>query len=226
MNIQSDRCRWGIMSAAGIAKKNWRAIAKSGNAELVAVAARRKESAASFIDACQSHTPFAKVPDAVEGYAALLERDDIDAVYIPLPTALRGEWIRKAFEAGKHVLAEKPAGVDTAELKSLLALAESKGKQFMDGVMFMHSLRLANMRQVLDEGNVIGKLKRIATQFSFHGDAEFQKSNIRSMSQYEPHGCLGDLGWYCIRFILWAKKYQLPTRVVGRSLKTIQGTAA
>lgn len=211
------------MSAAGIAKKNWRAIAKSGNARLVAVAARQKATAAAFIESCQAHTPCPSLPEALEGYEALLHRDDIDAVYIPLPTALRSEWIGKALEAGKHVLAEKPAAVDAAEVKRLIDLARTKNKQFMDGVMFMHSPRLVAMRQVLDQGNATGKLKRIASHFSFHGDADFQRSNIRSMSQFEPHGCLGDLGWYCIRFILWAKNYELPRRVVGRTLQSIQG---
>jgi predicted dehydrogenase len=219
----TNKCRWGIMSAAGIARKNWRAIALSKNGQVQAVAARKKEAAANFIGECRADTSVDHVPDAIEGYEGLLLRSDIDAVYIPLPTGVRGPWIRRALEAGKHVLAEKPVGVDAKEVQSLVELADSKQLQFMDGVMFMHSKRLQAMKAVLDNGSLVGKLKRLAIHFSFRGDEEFCRSNIRSMSQFEPHGCLGDLGWYCLRFILWSQNYRLPKSVTARTLQSIQG---
>jgi predicted dehydrogenase len=37
-------------------------------------------------------------------------------------------------------------------------------------------------------------------------------------SQLEPFGCLGDLGWYCLRFMLWAVNWEMPTSVTGRLL--------
>ncbi len=225
-NSTEKVCRWAFLSTAGIAKKNWRAIAVSDNSTLVAVASRSLRSAEQFITDCQSQYPQTEAPIAVEGYDAILKRPDIDAVYIPLPTALRGEWIRKAIDAGKHVLAEKPAGIDAAEVRSLIDGASARGVQYMDGVMFMHSSRMQKLREVLDDGSSIGKLKRIATHFSFLGDDAFKKSNIRAMSQYEPYGCLGDLGWYNVRLILWAKRYALPSYVVGRSLTTLQGNGS
>lgn len=221
--MKTSTCRWGILSAAEIAKKNWQAIARSGNGQLVAVAARRGQAAKEFVEFCQRSCPVEILPETMEGYDLLLERTDIDAVYIPLPTAIRGEWIRKALEAGKHVLAEKPAASNSGELAPLLQLAAERKLQYMDGVMFMHSKRLPLLREVLDAPKKIGKLKRIAAHFSFFGGDEFNRENIRSMSQFEPHGCLGDLGWYCIRLILWAKKFKLPKAVIGRTLSTIQG---
>jgi predicted dehydrogenase len=136
---------------------------------------------------------------------------------------MRTEWVIKAIEAGKHVLAEKPAGVDVHDVNKILAAAKKHNVHYMDGVMFMHSQRLTQLRNVLDEGNTVGRIKRIATQFSFLGDDAFCQSNIRAMSQYEPHGCLGDLGWYCIRMILWTMKYEMPTSVIGRTLTPLQG---
>jgi predicted dehydrogenase len=216
-------CRWGILSTAAIAKKNWRAIAKSKSGTLVAVASRRLEAAKEFIRECQANTPQKQEPEAINGYEALLERKDIDAVYIPLPTGLRKEWIIAAAESGKHVLAEKPAALSAADLEEVLEVCKRKGVQFMDGVMFMHSARLPLLRQCLDDGNSVGDMKRIACNFSFLGDDTFSQKNIRVDSQLEPFGCLGDLGWYCIRFLLWANRWQMPTQVSGQCLTGMRG---
>lgn len=66
------------------------------------------------------------------------------------------------------------------------------------------------MRATLDDGKSVGGIRRITSQFSFHGDETFLQENIRAHSALEPHGCLGDLGWYCIRFTLWAMNWQPP----------------
>lgn len=211
-------CRWGILSAANIAKKNWLAIKNSENAVVTAVASRDLAKAKQFIDECSAHSPFDSKPVALGSYEELLSRPDVDAVYVPNPTGLRKEWVLKAAEAGKHVLAEKPVGRDAAEVREMIAACQKRGLQFMDGVMFMHSLRLPRLRETLDDANNLGKLRRVTSHFSFNGTDEFKTSNIRVSSELEPLGCLGDLGWYNIRFSLWVMKYQMPLRVSGRML--------
>ena len=94
--MSAAQCRWGILSTAGIAKKNYRGIWFSGNGQVVAVASRQRNAAQRFIDECQRDNPFPQAPEAVEGYEILLDRNDIDAVYIPLPTAMRKEWVIRA----------------------------------------------------------------------------------------------------------------------------------
>ena len=209
--MTSSLCRWGILSTADIAKKNWLAIRNSGNAVVTAVASRSVERAQKFIRECQAHSPFEQVPAAVGTYEELLTRKDVDAVYIPLPTGLRKEWVIRAAEAGKHVLAEKPVGVTAADVIEMTAACAQHNVQFMDGVMFMHSQRLPKLREVLNDGQSVGRLRRISSQFSFAGSDEFVKGNIRASGELEPAGCLGDLGWYNIRFTLWAMNYQMPT---------------
>ena len=54
-------------------------------------------------------------PRALGSYEELLASPDVDAVYIPLPTGLRKEWVLRAAAAGKHVVCEKPCGVSAAE---------------------------------------------------------------------------------------------------------------
>ncbi|WP_244108608.1 Gfo/Idh/MocA family protein [Burkholderia anthina] len=75
------------------------------------------------------------------GYEALIARKDIDALYIPLPTAVRTEWAVKAAQAGKHIVIEKPCGIDAADLQRIVDAVDASGVQVMDGVMFQHSSR-------------------------------------------------------------------------------------
>ena len=211
-------CRWGILGTATIAQKNWRAIANAENATLSAVASRTETRANEFIDLCQGSVPFTSRPAAVGTYDALIERDDIDAIYIPLPTAIRKEWILKAARAGKHVLAEKPTATSTEDLVDVLGVCRENNVQFMDGVMFMHSKRLEEMGEALWDTDAVGDIRRIVSHHTFCAPDEFLNGNIRMSTELEPHGCLGDVGWYSIRLILWAMKYRMPKQVTGRTL--------
>lgn len=211
-----SQCRWGILGTASIAQKNWHAIFHAENAQLVAVASREARRAQAFIDACQSQVPHETPPLAVGSYDELLKSDRVDAIYIPLPTGIRKEWVVRAAKAGKHVLVEKPCAVNATDLAEMIEACRENRVQFMDGVMFMHSQRMDALRQVIHEQRALGDVLRIATQFSFHAPDRFLQENIRVSSELEPLGCLGDLGWYTIRIILWLMDYQMPRRVQGR----------
>jgi predicted dehydrogenase len=88
----------------------------------------------------------------------------------------------------------------------------------MDGVMFMHSPRLAHVREVLADGKSVGGVRRISSAFSFYAGENFFRDNIRINGALEPAGCLGDLGWYNIRFSLWVMNWKLPRTVTGKIL--------
>ena len=210
--------RWGILGTANIARKNWKAIWNSGNGIITAVASRDPGRSRRFIEACQTQSPFERAPRALGSYDELLAARDVDAVYIPLPTGIRGEWVTRAAEAGKHVVCEKPCSTGVAELTQMLDACRRNQVQFLDGVMFIHSARLQRMSEVLKDSRTIGGIRRITSAFSFRADEEFFTSNVRAQSELEPYGCLGDLGWYCIRFSLWAMHWMIPKRVTGRLL--------
>ncbi len=218
--MTNSLCRWGILGTASIAKKNWQAIHNTENGTLVAVASRSTTRSEQFIQECQSFVPFAECPDACEGYESLLQRDDVDAVYIPLPTGIRKEWVIRAAQAGKHVLCEKPCAVSHADLQEMIDVCRENKVQFMDGVMYMHSARMPLIRKTLEEEMAVGDIRRITSQFSFRAPEEFIQGNIRVSSDLEPHGCLGDLGWYSIRFALWVMNYEMPASVTGRILQS------
>jgi len=210
--------RIGFLSTAGIGRKNWKAIFNSGNCVVTAVASRDLERSRRYVAECQAEHAFATPPAPLASYEELIASKDVDAVYIPLPTGLRREWVRRAAEAGKHVICEKPCAVSFAEVQEMTGVCKKHRVQFMDGVMFMHSPRLARVREILDDHQSVGPVRRITSGFSFYVGEDFFRNNIRVDGRLEPTGCLGDLGWYCLRFSLWAMNWQLPHTVTGRIL--------
>lgn len=220
--MSSNHLRWGILGTADIARKNWLAIRNSGNGVVAGVASRDVGRAREFIQRCHEHEPMPDLPQVFGSYEALLASPSIEAVYMPLPTALRKEWVLRAAAAGKHVVCEKPCAANLPTLREMLEACRKYKVQFMDGVMFMHSRRLAAMRAALDDPKAIGSIRRITSAFTFHAPPEFYSGNIRAQPALEPHGCLGDLGWYCIRFSLWAMGWRMPQQVTGRILAESQ----
>lgn len=210
--------RWGFVSTASIGHKNWQAIKLSGNGRIAGVASRSLESANNFIDACQGWCGFDEKPQGFANYQDLIASDSIDAVYVPLPTGMRKEFVIAAANAGKHVMCEKPCAANVDDLDEMIQACKANNVQFMDGVMYMHTQRLSALRSAIDDNQSVGNLKRIAAQFSFCADEEWLSTNIRLDSSLEPQGCLGDLGWYCIRFILWTMNWEMPERITATVL--------
>jgi len=147
--------RFGILGCANISIKLCKAISKAPNAKLHAIASRWVEKAESF--AAEQKLP--KTVKVYGNYENVLEDDEVDAVYIPLPTGLHVTWAVKAAERGKHVLLEKPAAMSVAELDRILEACEGHGVQFMDGTMWMHHPRTAKMKEALSDAQRFGQLK-------------------------------------------------------------------
>jgi D-xylose 1-dehydrogenase (NADP+, D-xylono-1,5-lactone-forming) len=167
------KMRFGILGAARIAARALvPGIQNSSNAELVAVAARDGARAQAF---AKEHS----IPVALEGYQALLERDDIDAIYNPLPNDGHSPWSIKALEAGKHVLCEKPVGMNTLEAANMLEVSKRTGKTLMEGFMWRFHPQVTRAKEIVDSG-VLGDIKLIRSGFSFmltdSGDIRWVKS--------------------------------------------------
>ncbi len=196
------RVRWGILSTANIATKVAGAIHLAQNADLVAVASRTEARASAW---AQEHN----VPTAYGTYDALLADASLDVIYIPLPPSLHAEWTIKAAEHGKHVLCEKPLAANADEAVAMADACHQNGVQLMDGVMWVHHERTAQMKRKLTDGT-LGSLRRMTAAFTFNWDT-IPAGNIRAMKEFAG-GSLGDLGYYCIRAILWAFE-AMPTQV-------------
>ena len=96
----------------------------------------------------------------------------------------------------------------------MMAACDENGVLLMDGVMFMHNKRLLKLCEEFHEqlGSMRARPLRITSAFSFYGDRAFFESDIRTKPDADPLGCLGDLGWYCVRFAMCCM------RVIGDSL--------
>ncbi|NUS14217.1 MAG: Gfo/Idh/MocA family oxidoreductase [Streptomyces sp.] len=182
--------RLGVVGCAGIA---WRrmlpAVAASPDVVLTAVASRDGDRARVFTDR------FGGEP--VAGYERLLERDDVDAVYVPLPAMLHAAWIERALLAGKHVLSEKPLAATAADAAALVALAERRGLVLLESFMFLCHPQHARVRELVEDG-VIGELRSLTAEFAFPSKGF---DDIR----WKPDiggGALTDIGVYPVRTAL------------------------
>src|SRR5256885_13272644 len=138
MSEKPNKLRWGILGAANIARKNWKAIRNSGNSTVVAVASRDLKRGRAFIDQCQAEAPMEATPKALGSYEALVAARDVDAVYIPLPTGFRKEWVIGCAEAGKQLVCEKPCAGRVADHSEMLAVGRARNGPLLDSGMFMH----------------------------------------------------------------------------------------
>lgn len=182
----NDRVRFGVLGCADIA---WRrtipALLAHPRSTVTCVAGRDAGRARRFADrfGCRA-----------TDYAGLLAADDVDAVYVPLPPALRLRWGLAVLAAGKHLLLEKPLATSEAEGRELVRAARTHRRLLRENFMFLHHAQHETVRRVVAEG-------RLGTVRAF--DAAFcvpplPPENIRYRRDLGG-GALLDLGVYPLR---------------------------
>ncbi|MCJ7813070.1 Gfo/Idh/MocA family oxidoreductase [bacterium] len=195
---------WGILSTAKIGlEKVIPAMQKGSYSQVTAIASRSMEKA-------QIKAKALGIPKAYGSYEALLSDQEIEAVYIPLPNHMHVEWTLKSLEAGKHVLCEKPIGLNYTEAQHLQKMCRGFSKlKVMEAFMYRHHPQWQKAKKLIDE-KAIGELKCIDSFFSYHND---NLSDIRNQIDKGGGGLL-DIGCYCIslsRFLFNSE----PSRVFG-----------
>ena len=198
------KINWGVLGTARIAiRKVIPALQASRHGTVAAIASRDMTKA-------QAEANLLGIPKAHGSYEALLEDQDIDAVYIPLPNHLHVPWSIKALEAGKHVLCEKPIGLNTGEASALLAAARGHPRlKIMEAFMYRHHPQWQLARKLIADGG-IGDLSTIQSFFSYWN---VNPHDIRNIGEIGGGGLM-DIGCYCIslaRFLFDAE----PRRVFG-----------
>jgi predicted dehydrogenase len=112
---------------------------------------------------------------------------------------LKKEWVIKALNNKKHVLCEKPVSACVADYEEILNVAKKVNRYVMDGTMFVHNNRTQHFLDYISNHAVFGNVIRINSEFTFRGDEHFFANDIRTTKDGDPYGCIGDLGWYCVR---------------------------
>ena len=182
----AEPLRLGILSTARINRRIVPAARETDLVDVVAVAGRERARA-------EEHAREHGIGRVHASYEALLGDPEIDAVYVPLPNSLHVEWTRRALEAGKHVLCEKPLTDWPGDAEALFALAEREGLVLAEAFMYRHNPQTRRLEQLVRDG-AIGRLQLVRTSFSFLVEGE---ANIRLVPELGG-GSVLDLGCYCV----------------------------
>lgn len=203
--MTTPEIRLGLVGCADVAARRMlSAVAATPGIRLHAVASRTAGKAEEMT------RRFGGIP--VTGYQALLDRDDVDAVYVPLPSGLHAEWISRALVTGKHVLAEKPLTTSPADTKDAVALAQRHGLVLMENFMFPRHSQHDTVRALVADG-AIGELRGFTATFTIPARP---RDDIRYQAELGG-GALLDVGGYPVRA---AQLFLGPAlRVRGASLR-------
>jgi predicted dehydrogenase len=182
------KVRWGILGVARIAvTKVIPAMQQGQLTEIVGIASRdrcRAEEAAKQL----------AIPKAYGSYEEMLADPEIDAVYNPLPNHLHVPLSIQAAEAGKHVLCEKPIGLNQAEARKLLAVRDRTGVTIGEAFMIQSHPQWKRTVELVRAGR-IGALQYAMGAFGYYKD---DLTNIRFIREFGGGGLM-DVGCYPIK---------------------------
>jgi predicted dehydrogenase len=187
----ADTIRWGILATGKIARSFARDLALVPDAEIAAVGSRRIDAARAF---SEEHTR--GTATAHGSYEQLVADPAVDVVYIATPHALHLDNARLAFEAGKHVLCEKPLTLTTADAEELFALAREHGRFAMEAMwMACHPVIRALAERV--RAGDFGSPRSLRAELGFRVDAPPED---RMFDPALGGGALLDMGIYPLTF--------------------------
>jgi xylose dehydrogenase (NAD/NADP) len=196
--------RLGLLSTARINDAILSAAASSERVEVAAVGSRDGARAQAY---AHEHG----IPRAHASYEALLEDDELDAIYISLPNSLHHEWTMNALDAGKHVLCEKPYTRRPAEVDEAFDRAERARLVLMEAFMYRHHPQAAKVKELVYEG-AVGRVRLVRAAFNFI----LQSLDDIRASPALAGGSLMDVGSYCVS----GSRYLVgePERVIGEQV--------
>ena len=185
--MQNEPLRLGILGAARISLGA--VIPAAGDTEAVEVTAVATRGGGKS-DEVRKAAPGARI---FEDYEALLEEDNVEAVYIPLPNSMHVDWTLKALEAGKHVLCEKPFSPDAAGARKAVKKAQAMDLKLAEGFMYRLHRQTLRLRELISD-RAIGEVRQVIAEFGHRLD---DPEDVRAVASLGG-GSLGDVGCYCV----------------------------
>jgi predicted dehydrogenase len=151
---------WGVIGAGGIAGVFCNGMRFSQSGQIVAVASRSKERAHKLASAFS-------IPKQYTDYESLLADDQIDVVYICTIHPAHAEWVIKAAKAGKHILIEKPIGLNYQEASAMIEAARVNDVFLMEAFMYRCHPQTLKVAGLVRDG-AIGKIQMVRAVFSYN----------------------------------------------------------
>ncbi|HET9655871.1 MAG TPA: Gfo/Idh/MocA family oxidoreductase [Kineosporiaceae bacterium] len=184
----TDEVRFGFLGAGWIAHRALGpAVHAADGARLQAVAARDATRAAQLRPAGRAY----------DDYRAVLDDPEVEVVYISLSNEVHRRWTLDALEAGKHVLCEKPLGLDAAEVAEMTAAADRAGRLLVEAFWYRWHPRTRRLEQLLRDGD-LGTVRQVEAEFSFDGRTDPRMAGNFRMEPGRGGGALYDVGCYVV----------------------------
>lgn len=184
--------RWGVLGTGWIAQRFVASLRAHTDQQVVAVGSRTDVTARRFADAVG--TGIARAHGSAE---ALVADPDVDVVYVATPHAAHRRGALLAIAAGKHVLVEKPLGLDAAQALEISEAAVAQGVFCAEAFWTLFLPRFDVVRRVLENG-LLGEVRSVLAD---HGE-QFHPPH-RILDPAAAGGSLLDLGSYCTALATW-----------------------
>ena len=192
--------RIGILGAADIAFNRFLpALEKVQGVQWAGVASNSPDKLRRFVDKYNIHV--------YESYDEVIQDENVDCIYVPLPPVFHYEWAKKALLAGKHVFLEKPSTISAEQTRELVGLAGSMGVVLQENYMFQYHAQLADIEKIIASGE-LGKLRLVRTSFGFPRRTGGDFRYVKELGG----GTMLDNGGYTIKLI---------NRLLGRSTRLV-----
>jgi predicted dehydrogenase len=182
--------RWGVLGTGWIAGRFTGSLRRNTRQQVVAVGSRSVASAKAFADE-------AGIGRAHGSYDDLVADPEVDVIYVATPHNHHHRHALLALDAGKHVLVEKPIGLNAAEAAEIAERATERGVFCAEALWTFFLPRFDVVRQLLDDG-VLGDVR---TLMADHG--EWFPDTHRILRHDLAGGALLDLGTYPLAFASW-----------------------
>lgn len=189
--------RWGILGPGWIASRFTESVQAHTDQVIAAVASRSLDRSKAFAESFG-------IPAAYGSYEELVADPGIDIVYVCTPHTAHHAAAVLALNAGKHVLVEKPIGLDADQAREIAERAKAAGLFAAEAMWSFFLPKFDVIRQVLESGT-LGTITTLVAEYGEH----FEPGH-RIFDPKLAGGPLLDLGTYPLALV---------TEVLGRPEK-------